>query len=287
MGNIRVRFQLGSKRSNFIFDPKVDAPRNIDIMLDHIQATTHHARRGSLKNAFCYGVDYMLSDLNNDARGLLSYNRFNLWSIWDYRHGGARGNGIGAQWFKQELLARGLDLSGVQLVLLTQPSFLWFHFNPVSFWIAMRDAKPIAVIAEVNNTFGHRHCYFCAHDDFSPIEKSNTIHAEKLLHVSPFQKVAGQYLFNFDITDAAISIRIDFRDGDHGVLATLSGKRKPASNRSLLKAAIIRPFGSARVVALIYLQAIILYLKRAPFTKTPPPPKQKTSDSRSLNENSS
>jgi DUF1365 family protein len=247
-------------------------------MLDHIQAQTYHSRRGSLKNAFSYGVDYVMSDLKNDNRVLLSLNRFNLWSIWNVRHGGLRGHGQGVEWFKQELTARDLDLDGLQLVLLTQPSFLSFHFNPVSFWIALRDDSPIAIIAEVNNTFGHRHCYFCAHSDFGPIDKSHTIIAQKMMHVSPFQKVAGQYLFNFDITRSAISIRIDYRNGEHGVLATLVGKRRAASNRSLLKAAILRPFGSVRVVALIHFQAIILYLKRAPFTKTPAPPKQPISD---------
>ena len=248
-------------------------------MLEHIQASTHHSRRGSLKNAFSYGVDYVLSDLKNDGISLLSLNRFNLWSIWDYRHGGPRDHGHGVAWFKQELHTRGFNLDRVQLVLLTQPSFLWFHFNPVSFWIAMRDGRPAAVIAEVNNTFGHRHCYFCAHSDFSPIDKSHTITAEKMMHVSPFQKVEGQYLFNFDISDTDISIRIDYRNGEHGVLATLAGKRKPASNRSLLRSAFKRPFGSLRVVALIHFQAVILYLKRAPFTKAPAPPKQPISDS--------
>lgn len=247
-------------------------------MLEHIQGSTSHARHGSLKNAFSYGVDYVLSDLQNDSRVLLSWNRFNLWSIWDHKHGGERGHGQSVEWFKQELAARGLALDGLELVLLTQPSFLWFHFNPVSFWIAMRAGIPIAIVAEVNNTFGHRHCYFCAHSDFGPIEKSHTIKAKKMMHVSPFQKVAGEYLFNFDISRSAISIRIDYRNGEQGVLATLVGKRRPASNRSLLWAALVRPFGSLRVVALIHFQAFILYLKRAPFTKTPVPSAQLTSD---------
>ena len=248
-------------------------------MLEHIQAKTYHARRGSLKNAFHYGVDYMLSDLKDDGLWVLSRNRFNLWSIWDRKHGGKRGNGRGLKWFQGELLARGFALEGSQLLLLAQPSFLWFHFNPVSFWVAMRDGKPLAIVAEVNNTFGHRHCYFCAHDDFRPIHRSHTIIAEKLLHVSPFQKTEGQYQFNFDISDAAISIRINYENGEHGVLATLAGNRKPASNSSLMKAALFRPLGAIRVLVLIFWQAIILYIKRAPFMRKPPPPEPLISDS--------
>jgi DUF1365 family protein len=212
----------------------------------------------------------------------MSRNRFNLWSLWDHKHGGPRGQGSGLSWFQAVLSERGFALEGAQLLLLTQPSFLWFHFNPVSFWIAMRDGAPCAIVAEVNNTFGHRHCYFCAHDDFSPIRRVDTITAEKLMHVSPFQKVAGQYRFNFDITDAVVDIRISFEHGDEGVLATLSGDRQAASNSSLLWAAVRRPFGAARVVALIYWQALILWFKRAPFLRKPPPPDPLISDSQTF-----
>ena len=250
------------------------------IMMDHIQAKTLHARRGSLKNAFTYGVDFVLCDPATDTPpALLSRNRFNLWSLWDKHHGGPRGKGRGLDWFRDELAQRGLAPDDYSLVLLTQPSFLWFHFNPVSFWIATKDGTPRAFIAEVNNTFGHRHCYFCAHDDLRPIEKRDSIIAEKLMHVSPFQKVEGQYRFNFGMTDAAFDIRILYENGDQGVLATLEGARKPATNRSLGWAAVRRPLGAARVVALIYWQALILYLKRAPFLRKPAPPTPLVSDS--------
>ena len=94
----------------------------------------------------------------------------------------------------------------------------------------------------------------------------------------PFRKW-WQYRFNFDISDTAISISINYENGEQGVLATLAGNRKPASNGSLLKAALIRPLGAIRVLALIHWQAIILYFKRAPFTKKPAPLEQLISDS--------
>lgn len=250
-------------------------------MVEHVQAHTLHARRGKLKNAFTYGVDYVLCDLEKDqAPTLLSRNHFNLWSLWDKHHGGPRGDGRGVAWFRDELSARGLPDDGLDLCLLTQPSFLGFHFNPVSFWIATKNGTPRAFIAEVNNTFGHRHCYFCAHDDFRPIEKRDAIFAEKLMHVSPFQKVEGQYRFNFGMTEGQFDIRILYENGDDGVLATLAGDRRPATNRSLAWAAVRRPFGALRVVALIYWQALILYLKRAPFLRKPAPPEPLISDSK-------
>ena len=248
-------------------------------MIEHVEVQSYHARRGSLKNAFRYGVDYILTDLTKGAPPLLSRNRFNLFSIQDRHHGGLRGDGQGVAWFRDQLRQRGFPLERAQLLLLTQPSFLWFHFNPVSFWIAVKDGAPRAFIAEVNNTFGHRHCYFAAHPDFRPIERTEVIRAEKLMHVSPFQEVAGAYEFHFEMTERAFNIRISYQHGDQGVLATLNGLRRPATTSSLARAAIRRPLGAIRVLGLIYWQALKLWVKRAPFLRKPPPPEPLISDS--------
>ncbi|MDV7144345.1 DUF1365 domain-containing protein [Tropicimonas sp. TH_r6] len=248
-------------------------------MIDHIAGQTFHARRGHLKHAFKYSVDFVLADLPlRETPRLLSANRFNLWHLSDRHHGGPRGAGRGVDWFRELLAARKFPLEGAQLVLLTQPSFLWFEFNPVSFWIALRDGAPCAFVAEVNSTFGQRHCYFCAHDDFRPIQRTDRLSAQKLMHVSPFQKIEGQYHFNFDLTDEAVDIRIAYENGKDGVIATLSGPRRPATNASLARAALARPLGAARVLALIHWQAIFLYVKRAPFLKRQPAPETLVSD---------
>lgn len=252
--------------------------------IEHIQAHTFHGRRGAIRNSFRYGVDLVLMSFEaSDTPALLSRNHFNLWSVWDRRHGGERDNGSGEHWFRTELNMRG-GPEDAQIVLLTQPSFLWFHFNPVSFWIALRDGKPLAFLAEVNNTFGDRHCYFCAHQDFRPIKAQDVLAAEKLMHVSPYQEVEGRYHFNFGWDDDAINIRIDYRNGDNGVLATLDGKRRVASNRSLAWAALRRPFGAARVVALIHWQALKLWIKRAPFFSRPSPKEGLVSEAQVIGE---
>ncbi len=241
-------------------------------MLEHIEARTYHARRGGIKNAFTYGVDMILTDFGPMSPWPISRNRFNLWSLWDKRHGGPRGAGRGMGWFRKELSDRGFSFEKADYLLLTQPSFLWFHFNPVSFWIAVVEGAPRAFVAEVNNTFGDRHCYFCAHDDFAPIAPTDALKAEKLMHVSPYQKVAGHYRFTFGMTQSAFDIQIRYEDGSEGVFATLSGKRNPATARSLLGASVRRPLGCARVVFLIHWQAVKLRFKRAPFMRKPPAP---------------
>ena len=146
-------------------------------------------------------------------------------------------------------------------------------FNPVSFWLCYdRDDVLRVVIAEVSNTFGDRHSYVCHHDDLRKITKAETITAQKVFHVSPFQDVAGSYTFRFNIQPESIGIWIDFSDGPTGLIATLTGAREPLTNASILKAIVRRPLGSRRVLALIHWQAIKLWWKNVRHRARPKPP---------------
>ena len=245
-----------------------------------IAGQTAHARRGSVRNSFRYGVDYVLIDPESRAAtpALFSRNGLNLTSVRDLDHGGPSGQGQGAAWARRVLAAAGLDLRAQDaLRLLTQPRFLGYGFNPVSFWLVWREGALIAAIADVTNTFRDRHSYLCAHPDFAPILPADRLRARKLLHVSPFQQVAGDYRFAFDIKAERLSILIDYRHGDQGVLATLTGARAPMSNRAIARAALRRPFGPLRVMALIHAQALRLKLRGAVYRRRPAPPTHEVS----------
>ncbi|SEO19194.1 hypothetical protein SAMN04490248_102189 [Salinihabitans flavidus] len=246
---------------------------------EHIRGRTWHGRRGAIANAFSYGVDFVLLEPEAPRLpALLSHNRFNLWAVHDRHHGGARGAGEGAAWVRRQLAAHGHpDPEEARIELLTQPSFLGLHFNPVSFWLIWHAGALNAVIAEVNNTMGDRHSYFCARPGFAPIRPRDEITATKIFHVSPFQDTRGTYRFHFRVTDRRIAIRIALEDGAGGVLATLNGARRPATPRSLLGAALRRPMGSGRVVALILWQALKLWAKGARFRRRPAPPAEEIS----------
>jgi DUF1365 family protein len=241
-----------------------------------LQASTYHRRIGGPSNAFRYTVDYVLSE--PEARPklpwLLSRNRFNLASINDRDHGGARGDGRGAVWVRDVLYAHQLDeIAGMRVLLLAQPRMLGHLFNPVSFWLIVDENDNLrAFIAEVNNTMGDRHSYLCHHPDLRPIRPEDVLSAQKVFHVSPFQKIGGGYKFNLGYSKDAISVRIDFRHEGAGLLATLAGKRKPLGSLALLGSALRRPAGSLRVVVLIHWQAIKLLAKGAPFRRRTPPP---------------
>ncbi len=241
---------------------------------EQVAAVTYHGRRGAVSHAFRYAVDYVLIDPESrSGPWLFARNRFNLASVHDRDHGGVRGKGQGAPWVRQVLASRGLELTPAgRVLLLTQPRTLGYVFNPVSFWLVFEAEALVAVIAEVNNTFGDRHSYLCHREDFAPIGPGDAMTAAKVFHVSPFQSVEGGYAFTFAIGPERISIRIVHSNGAERLVATLDGTRRPLTSRAILAAALRRPLGAVRTVALIHWQALRLALKGAPYRQRPVPP---------------
>ena len=245
--------------------------------VDHIAGQTFHGRKGAVENAFRYGIDYVLCDAEAAVHTprLFGRNTRGVTSLHDSDHGGAQGSGTGAVWVREVLAEHKIgDITTVEL--LAQPRVLGHVFNPVSFWLCRnRQAELVAVIAEVSNTYGDRHCYLCAHPDHREILPQDEIKATKIFYVSPFQPVEGSYTFRFDITAARVGVWIDYTAGIGGLIATLTGKRKPLTNIGILGAMIRRPFGARRVLALIHWQALKLWWKGAPFRTRPEPPTSK------------
>lgn len=242
--------------------------------VEHIAGHTWHGRKGDVKNAFRYGVDYVLLDAEAavDGPSLFARNRAGLTSLQDRDHGGALKEGRGAAWVREVLTRYQLPFDG-SIQLLTQPRVLGHVFNPVSFWLVHDlDERLCAVIAEVTNTFGDRHSYLCHNPDLSPIRAEDRITAQKVFHVSPFQPVSGGYTFRFDIREDRIGIWIDLETETGGVMATLTGPRAPLTNRAILSFLIRRPIGARRVLALIHWQALKLWWKGATYRARPLPP---------------
>lgn len=243
--------------------------------VEHVAGRTWHGRKGDTRNAFAYGIDYVLIDAEaeNDAPLLFSRNRANVATIRDRDHGGPPGRGRGASWLRDALRARDLEHLAHRIELLAQPRLVGHVFNPVSFWLVRDAGEDLrAVVAEVTNTFGDRHAYLCHRPDLAPIDRSDRLIARKMLHVSPFQRVAGTYAFTFDIRPDRVAIRIDFADEEGGLVATLTGARRRLTTATLLGALLRRPLGSRRVLALIHWQALRLWALRATYRPRPDPP---------------
>ena len=131
----------------------------------------------------------------------LAINQAGLLSFHHQDHGLGGANAL--SWIESVLQENKINDADGEIWLQTYPRVLGFVFKPVSFWYCFNKDKILrAVVAEVNNTFGERHCYL-----LDPVSWAQTVSAKKVFHVSPFCDVAGHYEFNFNLK---IKITIKF-----------------------------------------------------------------------------
>jgi uncharacterized protein len=123
-------------------------------------------------------------------------------------------------------------------------------------------------VAEVNNTFGERHCYLL---DDAALDWGATAMARKVLHVSPFCEVRGTYRFRFARTTDRIVARVELDDDQGRLLVTsVSGRFEPLTAARIRATLLRMPMLTLGVVARIHWQALRLWLKRVPWFRKPP-----------------
>lgn len=235
---------------------------------------TTHARTGAPAHSFSHAVDHVLMDPEAHMSGpaLFGRNRWSIAAVHDRDHGFAPLHG--AAWARNAVCRMGFpEAQTAPLRLLTAPRLLGGGFNPVSFWFFLGPSdRPRAVIAEINNTYGDRHAYVCHLPGFPELGPMDEPVARKVFHVSPFQEVAGDYAFRFSLNASRVAIRITHRAAGGGLVANLSGRLAPMTNRHILRALARQPLAPIRTLALIHWQALRLWLKDAAFRPRPTPP---------------
>lgn len=241
-----------------------------------LSGTVMHRRLRPVAHRFAYRVFFLrldLAQLEASENRFFSLNRFNLASF-HFRDHGARDGTHPLPWIREVLAREGLLVADGEVWLHCFPRVLGYAFNPVSFWFChSRDGELRAVLAEVNNTFGERHCYLVAHPDGRPIEDGQALGVRKAFHVSPFFPVAGDYTFRFGTAGGARISRIDYRDEVGPVLLTsVSGVPQPLTAGRVLRAVAARPLMTLGVMARIHWHALRLWARRVPFFHKPAPP---------------
>ena len=206
------------------------------------------------------------------AGRLFAHDRAALVSFQDRDHG--LGDGAGLAWLEGLLREAGIHDADGEIWLHTFPRILGYGFKPVSFWYCERaDGSLRAVLAEVNNTFGERHCYLLAQPDGRAIRPGELLRAAKVFHVSPFNPVLGSYSFRFLARADRSLARVDYFDAEGCVLETsISGEHRPLDTPNLLGALARTGWFTVAVVARIHWHALKLWLKRVPFYSKPTPP---------------
>jgi DUF1365 family protein len=228
-----------------------------------------HRRLKPVDHAFAYGTYFLLlplRSLQHNGPGTLARNRRAWLSFYDRDHGDGRGpeQGGALGWLDELLQAQGIADATGEVWLHTYPRVLGFAFKPVSFWYChAADGSLRAVVAEVNNTFGQRHCYLLDQPAYG-----KELRADKVFSVSPFCQVEGSYRFRFMLTaDLRRTVaRIDYDDAQGPLIETsVSGTLQPLDAASVRRALLHYPAMTWNVLARIHWQALKLWIKRVPF----------------------
>ena len=151
------------------------------------------------------------------------------------------------------------------LMLATPRGRCGYVFNPLSVhWCYRADGALACIVAEVHNTYGERHAYLLRPDERGRAE------ADKEFYVSPF--FDGRRPLPDAVLGAgrAAAITMALRqDGATPFTASVRGTARPATVRTVLRAALRFPMMSLRVSALIRLQGVKLWLRRLPVVPRP------------------
>lgn len=238
-----------------------------------------HARLFPKRNNFTYGIYYLSLPLSKIKNLPIAYNRFAPLSFYDRDHGQRNGDDLEA-WARSILSDYGIGCVDGEIELICMPRIFGYVFNPVSFWLCRdKEGELRAVLCEVNNTFGERHTYLCAHDDHRPITGQDKLKGEKVFHVSPLLKREGYYEFRFDARNDKFKVGIDFYDGagQKKLVTSLSGKFELMEKGALRKAFWAYPLVTFKAITLIHWQAFKLLVKGIRYISRPPQKPQRVS----------
>jgi DUF1365 family protein len=233
-----------------------------------------HTRLRPSHHAFDYATYFLLLPMRSLAAGApteLAINRAGLMSFHDVDHGDGRSAAQGGAlaWLDELLLQEGITDATGEVWLHCYPRVLGYTFKPVSFWYChAADGGLRAIVAEVNNTFGERHCYLLDQPRWG-----QELVASKVFHVSPFCAIEGIYRFRFMRTADRTVARVDHDDALGPLIQTsVSGTLMPATRTAQQRALWRFPLMTLMVMARIHWQALQLWRKRVRFFTKPTPP---------------
>ena len=229
-----------------------------------------HHRLAPLRHRFAYRVIHLLLDIDRladlDRRlRLLSLERPNLYSVRCADHGPRDGTPL-RPWVERQLADHGMAIGRGRVFLLCMPRVLGYVFNPLSIYYCYDDgSRLMALIYEVRNTFGEQHAYVVG---AAPGQRpSGTVRHRfaKAFYVSPFIEPRAHYALRITPPGPRLSVAI-WEQGEAGtrLFASLTGDRRPLTDRQLTWAAFSHPLVTLKVIAGIHWEALRLWRKGAP-----------------------
>ena len=213
-----------------------------------------------------YSILFNIDELENiqENCNLFSYNRFNFFSFYFKDHGKKDGSNP-KEWILEIASREKIDKNNLEIFCLCYPRVLGYVFNPISVWFIYSNSILKMIIYEVRNTFGEDHSYVFKLDNES--QKLNH-KSKKLMHVSPFINMDGEYQFLTDLNSKQVKIVIkEISEKKHLLTASFVGKAKDLNDKNLLFNFLLYPLLTFKVIIGIHFQALLLWLKNIKYVK--------------------
>ncbi len=236
-------------------------------------AVTHERIRPQ-HHAFTYPMTFFGFDLAElptleESASLFGYNQARPLQVRDRDYLRGARQAISQQ-LKEFLPA---EEPGQRTVLISSPKYFGYAFNPVNFYLRLAGEELLAVVVEVNNTFGDRHIYPLP--ELQAVGRSKwTARCAKDFHVSPFNDRSGEYHFSFRIEAGEIFLGVDlWREGACVMKTWMQGKSLPLSNRRIARYALLHPLDTAlnSMPRILWQAALLYYRKKMQVYQRPSP----------------
>ena len=247
-----------------------------------------HVRRAPREHRFRYRMGMIALDLDHAARDLRaspfwSWNRGNLASVQRRDH--LRGGDADlATAVRDRVEAETGQRPAGRILLVTQPRYCGFVFNPISAFLCFAEASDTrleCIVLEVHNTpWAEERLYVLPVSGNGPTWQASFA---KSMHVSPFMPMDIYYRLRLSWQADQMSLAL-LCEGPNGtdLSAVMRLQRRPADAAGLARLIWAYPFTTLRVVAAIHWQALRLWLKRVPVVPHPKHSSNRISDNTSI-----
>lgn len=264
-------------------------------MIQFLEGHVFHARTETAENSFSYPICNIYfstnevlalkSILKSKYFGLLQFNPMN------YLEGESTDLHTRMRSFIFEKFGFQEGANYDKVFLQTIPKMFGYAFNPVNFWYFYSKTELVAVLCEVNNTFGERH-YYWLHEKTENKPQNLLgvwLQAEKRFHVSPFFDVKGLYQFKFIQNEGRVEAHIKYQndEGKNLLLTWVKGHIRPLQEASLARILLRYGWMTPLVVFRIHYQAVKLWLKKVKFFSLPKAPQSSVTYGRVKNDEKS
>ena len=240
-----------------------------------------HARTKPVKHNFSFPIYTFVLDLDelellDEQIRFFGYNRGSVFTLYDSDYLGS-GQGSIKEKLKNWLTKFGYQEKYSTVKMITTLRVFKHTFNPVIFYYCLDSENNIVYhVAEVHNTFGEGHLYILKDGKKSRVGTEYLVPKE--FHVSPFNKVEGDYNFHFSRLKEKLDVRINVsKNKKNFFYARISGNAQKITKYTLVKLIMKYPFRTLLVIPKILAEAAKLYyVKNLDIIDKPEPSSERT-----------